>query len=207
MLFALHGHASRLHRRFPMVERDDILQEMYVWWCQHPRKAARYLDDTEYGEKKLSRALRNAGLAYCHKEKARRVGYEVDDLFFYSLGLLRELLPAVYDEDAWSRMGRTTLDGLPRGKSDPAEGNNALAALCDVSQALNRLAAEPRRLIELTFRDEVDAEHLAGQLDTTPDGARMRVQRALRRLQEELGGERPDWRAVSQLDTDEQHDD
>lgn len=202
MNIAIHSHASRLHRRFRMVDREDIVQEMYLWWYTHPRKVQRYLDmpDNLNGRKKLSGALRNYALAYCHKEKARQVGYEVEDLYFYSITLLKELLPAIYDEEAWVRLGRSTLDGLPSGKTDPAEGNNMIAALTDVSRAVKRLPRESQLILELAFQDHLENDQLARLWETTEDAARMRVNRVLRRVQEELGGERPRWADAGQPD-------
>lgn len=192
MTFAMHGHAQRLHRRFPMCEHQDLVQEMYVWWYSHPRIVKGYLDDEDNGgHKKLSASLRNAALAWCQKEKARTSGYEVDDLYFYSVGSLRELLPAVYDPAAWERLGKQDLSKPLVSGGGETDGLDHIAAMADVSRAVQQMPAEQRGLIEATFRDDVSAEQLAARLDTSVEAARMRVQRALRRLQDELGGQRP----------------
>lgn len=202
---SMHYNAKSLHRRFPMVDHDDIAQEMWLWALQHPRKVNHYLaegEDNRYS--KLCWAMRNAGLAYCQKEKAKRNGYSVDDLYFYSLRTLREILPAVYDDDMWIRLGGGDCDpanGINPDPSRPDRRMDAIAALTDVKNAVNKkLRGDLRQLIEWTFRDGFSDEQLAGHLHTTPAGARMRVQRALRKLQGELGGERPDWRAASAAD-------
>ena len=198
---SMHWNAGVLHRRFPSVEQNDIVQEMWVWCLTHPGKVQKFLamgEDDRYS--KLCWSMRNAGLAFCHKEKARKSGYSVDDLHFYSIRTLREVLPAVYDDEMWVRLGSGDCDsanGINPDPSRPDRRMDAIAALTDVSVAIRRLPGDQRQLIEWTFRDNYTPENLAGHLHTTPDGARMRVQRALRRLQELLGGERPDWNSAA----------
>lgn len=197
---SMHYNAKTLSRRFPMVDLDDIVQEMWVWVLTHPKKVDEYLATGAADRySKLCWSMRNAGLAYCHREKAKRAGYQVDDLYFYSIRTLRTVLPSVYDEDAWVRMGSGDCDPQQGVKPDPSRPDrrmDGLAALTDVKVALGKLPGDIRQLLDWTFRDEYKPEQVAALLDTTPDGARMRVQRALRRLQEELGGPKPDWESA-----------
>ena len=88
--------ASEYHRKYSMVEYDDIKQSLYEWFAEHPNK----LDDWEAIGKRdaknlLYRSLRNQALDYCQRWKAKSVGYEVSDLFYYAPEVVEAILPAV----------------------------------------------------------------------------------------------------------------
>lgn len=192
----IYSNAHSLHRQFPMIEWDDIVSYQYLWWCQHPRKVLRYLDTTldeeeqKINRRKLSRALRNAALVDCHKEKAKLLGYDTDDLYFYTTGALKELLPRVYDRESWTHKAQE-LDALPKGKGPASDGNNLVAALVDVDCALDKMPTGQRALLEASYRDGITDEEIGRAHGITAAAARMRVNRAVQRLQEKLGGARP----------------
>lgn len=198
----IYSNAHSLHRQFPMIEWDDIVSFQYLWWCKYPRKVTRYLELAEVseeegkiGRRKLARALRNAALVECHKEKAKILGYDTDDLFFYSTGALKELLPRVYDRDSWAHRAQE-IDAMPRGKGPVSDGNNLIAALVDVDCALDKLPTGQRALLEASYRDGISDEDLGHAHGITADAARMRVNRAVQKLQEKLGGAKPRFESL-----------
>jgi hypothetical protein len=64
------------------------------------------------------------------------------DQFYYSRGLVAELLPWALDGLEPPAKGLTD---MPRGGSDPAEGGNVLAMMIDVRRAVSRLGDEQWR--------------------------------------------------------------
>jgi hypothetical protein len=88
--------ASEYSRKFIICEYEDIKQALYQWFAEHPNK----LDTWEaIGEKDaknlIYRSLRNEALDYCQRWKAKTVGYDVSDLYYYEPGLVEVLLPTV----------------------------------------------------------------------------------------------------------------
>ncbi len=94
--YVVEAVASEYHKKFPICEYEDIKQALYKWFIEHPNK----LDTWEaIGEKDaknlIYRSLRNEALDYCQKWKAKTVGYDVSDLYYYEPGLVEVLLPTV----------------------------------------------------------------------------------------------------------------
>ena len=70
-------------RRYGMLERDDIAQELWVWFVGHPRKYKEWSElEQKDKDKLIAKSLRNAALKYCEREKANKVGYDSSDLYY-----------------------------------------------------------------------------------------------------------------------------
>lgn len=189
-----HIIARSVARSYSMVEIADIVQELALWWYDHPRAVKRYLEDENQkaGEKKLARAFKNAARRYAEKEKARAAGYNVNDVFWYNTGALRELLPLIWaDKSALTFGVKGPDDGQPRRKAALNEGNNLLAMLADVERGLEKLPPNHESVIWMVFHGGLDYDELAQELKTTRHAAEQRVQRALEVLVDKLGGEQP----------------
>ena len=66
--------ASEYRKKYPMVEADDLQQEMYLWFVTHPNKFKEWDALEEKDKTKLmAKSLRNQCLKYCEKEKAKRL--------------------------------------------------------------------------------------------------------------------------------------
>lgn len=185
-----HDYARR-YRNFG-GEHEDFVQESLLWLFDHPQKILLWADaDAEpHGMKKLARALRNNAHDYGEDLKAQATGYNRDDLVYYSKASVRELLPKVFDAEAWvypeqGEEGRRTA-------SDPAAGNNWVATLADVAQAFERLGDEDKNLLR-SFHAEPEwtnnelAEFYGVSKQTMSDWH----DRAVKRLLDLLGGPRP----------------
>lgn len=175
--------ASSLKKQYQMVERDDIVQELWVKYLS--------TDTSHMNSKMVWSTLRRAGAAFCTKEKAAITGYDVDDLYYYSTGQIRELLPLVMDRTSWVQQGVVADLGKISSTGDPALGNNRLAMICDVRSALEAGSDEDKHLLWTTFGLCLPEDEHALSMGITEDALRMRVVRALQRLQRRLGGPRP----------------
>lgn len=204
-LFGLAETTARaVQRKYPMVDVESLSQEALMWGVQHPRTLQGYLDDED--EKRCTRqivgAMKNVCRDYAIGVRAQQRGDEklIDD-HFYSLGSLkgagrsvskRGLLHHVFDDESWLSPEKSTDNG-PRPKRDPSEGNNWLATLADVSSALARLPKPDRDLIEAHFKNESTYEEIGRMLRPTVsrETVSKRMDRAVRKLQEILGGGKP----------------
>ena len=76
--------ASEYYRKYPVTEAEDIRQILWVWFLTHPVKYTEWSKlPAKDKERLIARSLRNAALKYCEQEKARKVGYDISDLYYY----------------------------------------------------------------------------------------------------------------------------
>ncbi len=182
--------AYEFSRKFHMCDADDIRQELWVWFLEHPNKVKTWEAlDGKQSVKLVAKSLRNAAKDYCQREKARAVGYKVDDNYYYDREVVELLLPAVLRKDLVAP-AMTEL-GFTKAKKVASEGGNWFAMMADIDRSLSRLTQEQLSIIYLRFGDGCDNASLATELGITEDAARMRVNRAVNNLLNFLGGTRP----------------
>lgn len=192
-------------RRYSMLERDDIAQELWVWFVGHPRKYKEWSElEQKDRDKLIAKSLRNAALKYCEKEKARKAGYDSSDLYYYDASVVEAFLPSII---AGTYAIPVSIQDLNAkfGSGNDAEGNNWLTLRSDIAAAFDKLSDAKQNILRLRFSiDSPDWSLLAKDMDSTPDGARMKVQRAMNSLVKNLGGWRPYHEPDSSESTDEQ---
>ena len=182
--------AYEFSRKFHMCDTDDIRQELWVWFLEHPNKVKLWEElDIKQSTKLVARSLRNAAKDYCQREKARSAGYKVDDNYYYDREVVELLLPAVLRRDL-NAPAMTEL-GFTKAKKVASEGGNWFAMVADIDRALSRLTQEQLTIIYLRFGDGCDNASLSTELAISEDAARMRVNRAVNNLLNFLGGSRP----------------
>jgi hypothetical protein len=179
-------------KRYTMLERDDIGQELWVWFVGHPRKYKEWSDlEQKDRDKLIAKSLRNAALKFCEREKAKKVGYDISDLYYYDLSVVEAFLPSIIGE---SYEIPTKIQDLNAkfGSGAASDGNNWLSLRSDIASAFYKLTDAKQNILRLRFSiDSPDWTLLSKDMDSTPDGARMKVQRALNSLVKNLGGWKP----------------
>jgi RNA polymerase sigma factor (sigma-70 family) len=182
--------AYEYSRKYHMCDADDIRQELWIWFLEHPNKVKTWEQlEGKQSIKLIARSLRNAAKDYCQKEKARAVGYKVEDNYYYDREIVEALLPAVLRGD---RVAPAMNDlGFTNSKKVASEGGNWFAMMADIERGLARLTHEQLTIIYLRFGDGCDNATLAKELDISEDASRMRVNRAVNNLLNYLGGQRP----------------
>lgn len=179
-------------RRYSMIERDDIRQELWLWFVAHPRKYKEWSElEQKDRDKLIAKSLRNASLKYCEKEKAKKSGYDSSDLYYYDASVVEAFLPSVI---AGTYAIPTSIQDLNAkfGSGNVSDGNNWLALRSDIAKAFEKLSDAKQNILRLRFSiDSPDWTLLAKDMDSTPDGARMKVQRSISSLIKNLGGWRP----------------
>ena len=197
--------AYEFGRKYQMVEANDIRQELWVWFLEHPNKVTTWEAlDGKQSIKLIARSLRNAAKDYCQREKAQVVGYRVEDNYYYDRELVETLLPAILRGDTIAPA--LTEMGYQSTKKVASEGGNWFAMVGDINRALHKLNSEQFYVLCLRFEEGNDNATMAKELDISEDAARMRVNRALNNLLNYLGGERPrkehDYAEVGAQDDD-----
>ena len=189
--------AAEYTRKYSMVERDDIAQELWVWFVGHPRKYKEWSELKEKDRDKLiAKSLRNAALKFCEKEKAKKIGYDMSDLYYYDTSVIEIFLPSIIGESYEIPTKIKDLGGTVK-TSEISDGNNWLSLRSDIAAGYYRLSEAKQNILRLRFSiEQPDWALLAKDMDSTPDGARMKVQRAINSLIKHLGG----WRTYNEPD-------
>ena len=189
--YIVTGVASEYYKMYPMVEFDDIRQSLYEWFALHPRKFAEWEAlDGKQPQNLLYRSLRNQALDYCQFWKAKSIGYESSDLFYYEPVMIEALLPSVLRNDVGD-VPKLNL-GMPGRPPAPAEGGNLMAMMVEIKAAYFKLNTEDRSILYYKYVESLDYASIAAILEiSSDDAARMRHNRAIKKIVTRLGGFRP----------------
>ena len=162
---------------------EDLRQDCWVWVMSHQHKLDEWHEDMNSIEGKLFVSLYHHCLDSAQREKAERDGYKIEDNFYYSLTLLRKILPWWFEEGP---------DSPPEEIEEVLPDRNIAV---DLERAWKRLPAAHRGILRRAFEGDPDIglvyQSLAVEWECSDDAARMRVTRSLQRLQDRLGGPRP----------------
>jgi len=193
--------ANSITRKFKgWVERDDVKQELYLWVLG---RQSQYLDQLneenkekrEYSVSRLAFQMRRIAEKYARREKARKAGYQTTDEAFYDTATIAQLMPhilaSVIEGTVLEQAQELINDGQPRKQSTPAEGGNLLAILIDVKRSYLKLNEDDKVLLRMRYYDNVTLQEIAQYLECATSTADRRCTSALRRLQDNLGGDSP----------------
>jgi len=183
--------ASEYHRKYGMVELEDIKQSLYKWFLEHPNKLNEWESIGEKDAKNLIyRSLRNDAFDYCLEWKAKSTGYETSDVFFYEADIIEALLPSVLRGE-FGVSHKLNLIG-PTKPPAPAEGGNMMVMMIEIDKAYRKLNTEDRTVLFYRYAESMDYGDIATEMDLgSEDAARMRHNRAVKKLITRIGGFRP----------------
>lgn len=184
--------SAEYHKKYAMVEKNDISQVMWMWFVTHPAKYKEWSELPQKDKEKLiGKSLRNAALHFCEKEKAKVTGYEILDLYYYDSSVIEAFLPSIILESYEIPQKIKDLN-FKFSKGETNDGNNWLVLRADIASAFYKLSEAKQNVLRVQFGSEhQELVSIAALLNTTPDGARMKVQRAINSLIKILGGFRP----------------
>ena len=188
--------ARKVHRRYhTYFDVQDVVQELTVWILRRQDKIAEWLDHEpgtdkyKMGVKKLGKTLTRHADKYCRRIKAQKLGYEIRDEQYYDSATIEDLLPYALNEDV------ETTSPIEAEKvsnmGNPAEGGNYVIQLFDIRRCLLRLSEEDRKVLRLRFFDQLSYKEMAEAMSVSDTTANRKVDGAIRRLSESLGGPNP----------------
>jgi DNA-directed RNA polymerase specialized sigma24 family protein len=183
--------SAEYHKKYDMVELDDIKQSLYQWFVEHPNKLNEWESIGEKDAKNLIyRSLRNDALDYCQRWKAKSLGYEISDIFFYEPDIVEALLPSVLRGE-FSVSHKLNLSG-PSKPPAPAEGGNMMVMMLEIDKAYRKLNTEDRTVLFYRYAESMDYGDIATEMKLgSEDAVRMRHNRAVKKLITRIGGFRP----------------
>lgn len=193
--------ATEYRKRYNMVELEDLIQEQNLWFVTHPRKFKEWLAlEQKERDRLIAKSLRNAVLKYCEKEKARKGGYDLSDIYYYDVSVVETFLPSIIN-GSYEMPAKVKDLNFKVNKGEVSDGMNWLVLRADIDKAFNKLPEAKQNILRIRYTDEkAEWEAVATDLNTSKDGARMKVQRALASLVQNLGG----WRPYYDEDTKEE---
>lgn len=179
------------HKDYPMVPKEDITQELWLWFLEHPNKVEQWssMDDQKVATKLINRSLHNKAHDYCQKEKAKTVGYETADLSYYHRDVVEEILPSIISND-WTQPVFSDVNG-DRKTYAPSEGGNLMTMQADVSAAFKKIAKHHQEILLQWYLNNRNSKDLGKFLGLTSENARMKVTRAIDAIIKKLGGRPP----------------
>lgn len=189
----IESAANEVIRRFRgFTERDDLIQEGYMWTVLHPFRMKTYTEDENWkrAEYRLRVDVMSAMDRYARQQKASSLGYDVADEYAYGLAQVVNLLPAALAGD-YERPVEAS-EG-PSARTDPAEGGNYTTMVLDVALAWRQAALDDgeREMVTAYCVEGLTAEELGERMGLSRQAANTRVRKALKRIVAELGGENP----------------
>ena len=187
-----------------MLDPDDIRQTLWMWFVTHPVKYKEWSKlPAKDKEKLIAKSLRNAALKHCEKEKSQKSGYDLLDLYYYDSSVIEAFLPSII-ADSYEIPSKIKDLNFKFGKGEVTDGNNWLVLRSDIEKAYNQLAEAKQNILRLRFSMEnCEWNDLGKELNTSADGARMRVTRAVNSIIRNLGG----WRTYVDMDNIETEED
>lgn len=192
-----------IYRRYKnFVEKDDIYQECIAWALTRTEDINEMFsvedgDQRKHNERKIAWRMRRVAERYARKEKAFKSGYQTSDEVYYQSATLGQLLPyviaSIIDGTVLEQAQEMITDGQPKGTSSPAEGGGLLASLIDIKKGYLLLDPEDQGLLRYRHHESYTFKQLALLLECSISTVDRRCTTALRRLQDNLGGQTP-WR-------------
>lgn len=190
---AKQGAMSAAKSARGLVPLGDLIGEANLWLVEHLDKVELWREQGSHGANKLRNACRQRCLTVVARERRLRSRLEAGDIFYYTPQMIREILPDIFDTDDWSS-STSTISDEPRSASRPAEGNNRLAAICDVRQAFYGLPEADRLMLaDLYQAGGVPFDVLAASMEVHERTVKRREARIVEKLVERLGGEPPGY--------------
>lgn len=192
---------TTIHRRFrAYTERGDLLQEAWTFVLTRADHFNEVLSDEnevqrKWNEKKVAWQIRRCLERYARKEKASKSGYQINDEAYYDTVTIAQLLPfvikSVISDTALEQSQVLINDGTPRKTPAPAEGGNLLAMLVDIKKAYEKLEKQDQEILRLRYHDNLTLQLIAEYLECAISTADRRCTQALRKLQNNIGGDSP----------------
>lgn len=189
--------AYQLHKQYPMVEREDIYQEIALF-CVGAEIFTPTDDMEEDKRNDISqdnqRRMRKAGDRFCRYEKAASAGYDTEDEAFYSLARLKDLLEIFYADGITEHPPIAREDSVRHQSGDGSEAGTWMSSLIDVERGLSMISDEMAHRLKHRYGTKNvhlnDSDYGSAQ-GLTGDQVRGRTKSALLALQRSVGGGNP----------------
>jgi len=184
--------ASSSSRVSNLIEMDDLVGEAYLWLASHPKKVSEWRELGRKGENMIRLSCKRSALKAVAKERKRVSGAEYSDMCFYSVQMVRELMPTIFNAEDWVN-GSGAMSNEPKSQAAPAEGNNRLAMIVDVRGAYHDQAKHVQEFLQRMYDNPVPnvEDLIAVEEGVSTKTIQRRDERYLGFIVAYLGGDNP----------------
>jgi len=197
----IKGAAHSIARRYRhYTTAADLSQELYVFALSRAKQLNEELTEAEanskeeysWQQRKIAARFRRAAERAARKEKAASSGYLATDEYFYDTTQIAQLLPAALQFDEEGALLVEQIEEGPKAPKAPAEGGNLLAMVVDIRAAYEQLELDDQQLLEQRYGSSpMLLKDMAIAWKVSDSQIDRRIQSALRKLIDNLGGESP----------------
>lgn len=185
---AVDRAASAVASKFPAHhDINDVKQMMWVWIMENKNTITRILGDSEGTVHAVEQLLVKAGNQHLKEEEAAVYGYDEEDVFNYSVDLIKSILEVVFIHEDWQSLAQAVGDGMPRQKSEPATSGNNLASYADVSRAITSLPEDQYNVLVWRYKYRYTFQQIGNETGITKQAAADRHRAAVNAIQQYLG--------------------
>lgn len=181
---------ARCHRY--LVGKDDLAQEIRLWLLTHPDRAESWMNKDELLEPLA--VFRTIAYRRCQdyvaRERAAKTGGKQGDHYLYSMGLVEEALPMLWDSTARPVV---EVSDEPKVRRVRSNGDSDWPAIMvDISLAYNTLGEMDQELLEYRFKPPGhQLSEVAHEYSISVSSASRRISKAIGRMADHLGGLSP----------------
>ena len=166
---------------------NDVKQTLWVWVMENKETARKIVLDSQGTDTALVELLVKAANSHLRTEEAAVYGYDENDVFTYSIDMIKNILEVVFTHEDWQSIASAIGDGMPRKKSEPALGGNNLASYGDVSRVLAQLPDDQYNTLVWRYKYRYTFARIGEESGVTWDKSRDLHRAALNSLQRLLG--------------------
>jgi RNA polymerase sigma factor (sigma-70 family) len=176
--------ASKIAKRFSYqwrtIDPQDLNSELILWMLEHYETVNKWRFAIG-GQGKLVVSLKRLAARYCANETAANIHKPLDTNFHYTIEQIERGLPFIWQE-------RPQTIAVRHEASSGENSTNAVAVLADLDFAFQSLNADYQNILKWRFQLNLNLKEIGELLGITDRAAKARIDRALEKLQFELGG-------------------
>lgn len=166
---------------------NDVKQTLWVFVMEKKNTVLDLMEKSRGSDQLLVDLLVKAAYSHLKTEDAAAYGYDEDDVFTYSIDMIKKILEVVFTHEDWQSIASAIGDGMPRKKSEPALGGNNLASYGDVSRVLAQLPDDQYNTLVWRYKYRYTFARIGEESGVTWDKSRDLHRAALNSLQQLLG--------------------
>lgn len=185
---AVDRAAAAATSKFPAHhDISDVKQELWVWIMQKKNTVSELMEKSEGSDQLLVDLMTKVAMTFLKKEDAATYGYGEEDVFNFSVEMIKSILEVVFKHEDWQSMAQAIGDGMPRQRSEPATAGNNLASYADVSRAISTLSEDHYNLLVWRYKYGYTFQQIGDEQGITKQGAQDRHRAAVSAIQQRLG--------------------
>lgn len=179
--------ASKIAKRFGYqwrtIDSEDLNSELILWILEHYETVNSWRFSSG-GEGQLVVSLKRVAARYCARETAANIHRPLDTNFHYTIEQIERGLPYVWQE-------RPQTIAIRHERASGESSTNSLAVIADLSFAFNSLTLDAQNILKWRFQLNMGLKDIGLLLGISDRAASARIDRAIEKLQLELGGPPP----------------